>query len=206
MTERETENGGGLSNEADVTGWLTLTDYTTAGTAVRARYDEQIQQHGRITNMKRTMLHDPSTFDVYMEWYTLYDEVVGIVGERAANLFCYAISQGDGCLICSLFFAKILRDSGDDPAKPHLSDTEQLLMDFGQAIAVDPHNIDENFYEQLRKRFDDRELVTLIGFAGQMYATNLFNTVARVPLDQMLQPYLTYAPQGRDASCKTEQE
>lgn len=79
-------------------------------------------------------------------------------------------------------------------------------MDFGQAIASDPHHIDKGLYTRLHERFDERELVALIGFAGQMYATNLFNTVARVPLDQVLQPYLTYAPQDWGDSHKMEQE
>lgn len=180
--------------------YIPMTEYDASPDEVRRRFDEQVEAHGRITNMKKTMLQDPLTFDVYMEWYPLYDEVIAIVGERAASLFSYAISQGDKCLICSLFFAKILRDSGDDPADPHLSDVEKMLMEFGQAIACDPHHIAPELYAAMRKRFSNRELVTLIGFAGQMYATNLFNTVAKVPLDDVLAPYLEYAPRAEDGS------
>ena len=69
-----------------------------------------------------------------MEWYTLYDQLVPVIGDRAISLFSHAISEGNECLICSIFFRKILIDSGDDPDNPHLSDTEKLLVDFGGAI------------------------------------------------------------------------
>ena len=48
---------------------IPMTDYETASEAVRHEYDDQIQKHGRITNMKRTLLHDVPAFKTYMELY-----------------------------------------------------------------------------------------------------------------------------------------
>ena len=169
--------------------YIPMTDYETADEAVRAEYDDQISKHGRITNMKRTLLQSVPAFKAYMEWYTLYDLLAPVVGDRALSLFSYAISNGNHCLICSTFFRKILIDSGDDPDAPTLSDTEKLLMDFGADICKDPHNIPEEIYSALREKFNDEQLVNLIAFAGLMYATNLFNTVADVPLDEVLYKY-----------------
>ena len=59
-------------------------------------------------------------------------------------------------------------------------------MDFGAAICQDPHNIPGEIYKGLELRFTERQLVQLIAFAGIMYATNLFNTVAKVDLDEVL--------------------
>ncbi len=169
--------------------YIPMTDYDTADEAVRKEYDDQIQKHGRITNMKRTLLHNVPAFKAYMEWYTLKDLIVPFIGERALSLFSYAISMGNHCLICSTFFRKILIDSGDDPDNPSLSEDEKLLMDFGQAICTEEHNIPEELYDALKTRYSDEQLVLLISFAGIMYATNLFNTVAKVPLDEVLYQY-----------------
>jgi alkylhydroperoxidase family enzyme len=38
-------------------------------------------------------------------------------------------------------------------------------------------------------KFTEEQIVLLIAFAGIMYATNLFNTIAKVPLDEVLYPY-----------------
>ena len=169
--------------------YLPMTDYGSADEAVRREYDDQIQKHGRITNMKRTLLRSVPAFKAYMEWYTLKDLIVPFTGERALSLFSYAISAGNHCLICSTFFRKILIDSGDNPDNPSLSEEEKLLMDFGQAICVDPHNIPDELCDALKSRYNDEQLVLLIAFAGIMAATNLFNTVAKVPLDEALYAY-----------------
>lgn len=166
-----------------------MTEYEKASEEVRREYEDQIKKHGRITNMKRTLLNDPPSFKAYMEWYTLKDRLVPIIGERAVSLFSYAISNGNNCMICSLFFRKILVDSGEDPDNPTLSAEEKLLMELGRRIAVDPHNIDENIYEELSERYTDQERTLIIAFAGIMYATNLFNTVAKVELDEVLYAY-----------------
>ena len=169
---------------------IPMTDYETASAEVKAEYDDQIQKHGRITNMKRTLLHDVQSFKTYMDWYTLYDELKPTFGDRALTIFSHAISTGNDCLICGTFFRKILIDAGEDPADLTLNETEQLLFDFGRQITKNPHTIDEGIYDKLRAQYTDRQLVQLIAFAGIMVATNLFNTVAKVPLDDVLYSYL----------------
>jgi alkylhydroperoxidase family enzyme len=169
--------------------YIPMTEYDTADSAVRAAYDSQIARHGRITNMKRTLLHHPPAFDAYMEWYTLKDAMVPFLGERAVAVFSHAISSENECLICGTFFRKILIDAGEDPDALALSDEEQLLVDFGQAIVARPHDIPEGIYAKLRDNYSDQQLVLLIAFAGLMVATNLFNTVAKVELDEVLYEY-----------------
>jgi alkylhydroperoxidase family enzyme len=170
--------------------FLPVTDYQSAGEEARREYDREIARHGRITNMKRTLLHSPPCFRAYMEWYTLADLLVPLIGERGLSLFSHAISAENDCLICSTFFRKILVDSGDDPYNPSLSALERFLVEFGRAISRNPHKIPEELYGELRERFSTEGIVLLIAFAGMMSATNLFNTVAKVPLDEALYGYV----------------
>jgi alkylhydroperoxidase family enzyme len=170
--------------------FLPLTEYEQADQNVRREYEDQTAKHGGITNMKRTLLHNVSAFHAYMEWYTLRDLIVPFIGERALSLFAYAISTANDCLICSTFFRKILIDSGDDPDHPVLSDTEKFLMDLGHAMSRDPRNIPPALYDKLKELFSTEEVVLLIAFAGIMSATNFFNTVAKVPLDDILYKFV----------------
>lgn len=169
--------------------FLPFTEYETATPTVRKEYDDQITRNGQITNMKRTLLHNVPAFQAYMSWYTLRDLIVPFIGERAVSLFSYAISSANDCLVCSTFFRKILIDSGANPDNPELSEAEELLMEFGHAISREPHNISEDIYLKLQKRYDTEQIVLLISFAGIMAATNLFNTVAQIPLDEILYKY-----------------
>jgi alkylhydroperoxidase family enzyme len=165
-----------------------------ADAAQRTRFEDQIAAHGRITNMKRTLLHSPKAFDVYMEWYSLAALLEEFIGQRAVSLYSYAISAGNRCLVCSTFFRKILIDSGDDPDAPQLNEEESLLMDLGFSISEDPHHIDPAVYEALKQRYSEEQIVALFSFAGIMAATNLFNTVAQVPLDEVLYQYRRTRP------------
>ena len=38
-------------------------------------WDEQVERHGRMTNMKRTLAHSPEALKALMEWYPLRDKV-----------------------------------------------------------------------------------------------------------------------------------
>lgn len=158
--------------------------------AAIAAADRQVATHGgRITNMKRTLLGHVPSFDAYMEWYTLKDELVPYIGERAVSLFSYAISDATDCLICSVFFRRILIESGDDPDNPQVTEAEQLLLEWGRMIAKDPTNIPDDFRARLEEAFSPKLRVILVAFAGLMVATNVFNSVARVPLDEVLYEY-----------------
>ena len=170
--------------------FLPITTYETLGPEAKAASDRQVELHGgRITNMKATLLSHVPSFTAYMQWYTLRDELVPFIGERAVSLFSYAISDENDCLVCSVFFRRILIDNGEDPDDPQVTDAEQLLIDWGRLIASSPGAIPREFYARLESTFNPQLRVLLLAFAGQMVATNLFNTVGRVPLDEILYEY-----------------
>ena len=164
-------------------------DYETAPAEARTAYEEHEKHHGRMTNMKRTLLHSLPSFHALMEWYTLRDDVRPFLGDRGATIFSHAISAETDCLICSTFFRRILIDAGEDPEELALNDREQLLVDFGRQLAKDPKGVDDALYASLTKQFSAAELVALTAFGSIMLATNIFNDALRVDLDGYLEPY-----------------
>ena len=144
----------------------------------------------RITNMKATLSHSPLAFAVYMQWYPLYHAVSRIVGERSAYLFAHAVSEAADCPVCTMFFRKIIIEHGERPEDLYLTDDEQHLLNFGAAIARSRGDVSDALFALIRQRFNDSEVVMLVAFAGQMIATNLFNNVLEVTVDEYLAPYL----------------
>ena len=168
---------------------LSQVDYDGGAEAVRREFDDQVMKHGRITNMKRTLLHSVPAFKAYMEWYTLAAEIETFVGKRGVYVFSFAISTQNDCLICSTFFRKILNDGGEDPGHLALSGREQLLVDYGKQLASAPGSIPQDIYDRLKEAFNEKEILLLTAFAGLMIATNLINTALKVDLDDYLQGY-----------------
>jgi alkylhydroperoxidase family enzyme len=161
-------------------------NYDTAPPEAQRAHDEHLARHGRVTNMKRTLLQSVPAFQAYMEWYTLAAEIERFLGRRGVYIFSWAISSENECLICTMFFRKLLKDAGDNPDQLTLNEREQLLVDFGRAIATDPHAIADEIYARLKGMFTDAEILQLTAFAGLMIATNLINTVLKVDLDDYL--------------------
>lgn len=163
--------------------------YEDASPEQRHEFDDQIQKYGRITNMKKTLLHSVPSFKALMEWYPLQKEVSKVIGERATNFYCYAISTKNDCLICSMFFKKILDDLEIDFENFDFTEQEQELIDFGRALVSNPETIPASLFEKLQARYNEEEIVLLTSFGAMMIATNLINTTLKVELDAVLTPY-----------------
>lgn len=164
-------------------------EYSNASNLAKEQFDDQIKKHGRITNMKKTLLHSLPAFHALMEWYPLRDAVQEFIGNNGVNYFCHAISSQNNCLVCSTFFRKILTDEGENPDNPVLSEKEQILVDFGQRCVTDGFKIDDSLFLKLGKFFNEEQIILLTSFAGLMIATNLINNALQVDLDEYLESY-----------------
>lgn len=160
----------------------------------RAAHDAGVQRFGRMTNMKRTLLHSLPAYHALMEWYTLRDVVVPFLGERLTNLFSHAISAETDCLICSTYFRRILIEAGEDVESLSLDDREQAVVEFGRCLASPFARVPDALYQRVASFFDDEQMVALTSFGAMMVATNVLNNALDIPLDDYLQPYRAQPP------------
>lgn len=168
---------------------IPMVEYDKLSAEAKAEYTNQIKKHGKITNMKKTLLNDVLSFKVLMEWYPLRDKAAEFLGDFGVNVFCHAISSHNNCLICSTFFRKLLKDEGKNPDKLMLDDRLQTLVDYGRACVNQPTIIPDVLFDKMKKHFSDKEIVILTAFAGMMIATNLINNALEVELDDYLTSY-----------------
>jgi alkylhydroperoxidase family enzyme len=179
---------------------IPLVDHATTTPDVRAAYDDVVRQHGRITNMKRTLLHSQPAFRALMEWYSLRDAVQPFLGERLTTLFAHAISSENDCLICSTFFRRILIDSGEDPDRFALDEREQAVVEFGRQIAKPLSRVPDEVFARLAASFSHEQIVALTAFGALMVASNVFNSALDIELDEYLEPYQKSAAAAVDGA------
>lgn len=153
----------------------------------RKAYDE-LNAAGKITNMKLYMLQEIGTYRAFMGWYDSWASVEKVLGLKDATILAHAVSTTNGCLLCSLFFISDLKGLGLDPNSFELDEKEELLVALGQQIVKDPTAVPDELFEGLRRFFTDREIIVIVGFAIQMQATNNFNSVLKVEVDERLLP------------------
>ena len=155
--------------------------------AEKERYDE-LAGRNAVTNMKKGLLNDAATYDAYMAWYTSWKRLVEVIGEKDAILYAHKISTTNSCQLCSLFFISDVKGLGLDPSNLVYDEKETLLAKLAESIVKDPTSVSDELFENLRKFFNDQELVVIVGFAGQMIATNNFNSVFKIDVDKRLLP------------------
>jgi hypothetical protein len=163
-------------------------DYDTASDEIRATHDAEVKVRGRMTNMKRTLLHSPAAHRIYAEWFTLRAELAGI-SDRPIWIFSHAISKACRSKIAITFFRRALINNGFNPDALVLSEEEALLDAFGKAIVADSNAIPAEIWAQLKQRYDAKTLVDLVAFAGIMLATAVFNNVVEVDFDPELKAF-----------------
>ena len=158
--------------------------------AIQAAFEKHITDYqARITNMKATLGHSLLAFEVYMQWYPLYEQVKQLLGERLAYLYAHAISSGSNCPLCTTFFRRIIIEHGEDPDKLSITPEEQQVLNLGSEMARNQGQIPDTIYEQVAPRYTEQEMVILLAFAGQMIATNVFSNAIQTEIDPYLIPY-----------------
>ena len=153
-----------------------------ASPKVRAAIDAHLSEGYRLTNEKLTLLHNVTAFNALeAQSYALDREFQRLVGKRAADFFEYAISLENECLVCSRYFVKLLRQNGiEDYEHFTFTDEEQLLIDYGRAMARDPKHIPDALFDQLLSTFSEETIVVATAMGVFMIANNAFNDALQV--------------------------
>jgi hypothetical protein len=138
---------------------------------------------GPLSNLDRTLLASAPAFAAYSSWFSLRDELIPFLGERAVNLFCFAISDGYPAPYPTTFFRRELELNGDDPLDPQVTEAERLLIDWGRALGVGAASVPGGLAEQLEQTFQPKLRLLLTAFAGLMVAVCLLTVVGDIPSD-----------------------
>jgi alkylhydroperoxidase family enzyme len=168
---------------------LSPIDYATALDDIRSEHDRELKLRGRMTNMKRILLHSPAAHRIYAEWFTLRDLLKPTLDDRAIWLFSKAIAETMRAEIPVTFFRRALIESGLDPEAIEPTAHEALLISFGNAVAADANAVPDETWATLKARYDETQLVNLTAFAGIMVATCVFTNAVKVDLDPDLEMY-----------------
>ncbi|MEP6842374.1 MAG: hypothetical protein ABJA11_02560 [Pseudolysinimonas sp.] len=138
---------------------------------------------GPLSNLDRTLLGSAPVFTSYTAWFTLRDELIPFLGERAVNLFCFAISDGYPAPYPTTFFRRELELNGDDPLDPHVTEAERLLIDWGRALGAGAASVAPELADRVEQTFQQKLRLLLTAFAGLMVAVCVVTVAGGVPSD-----------------------
>lgn len=146
--------------------------------AVAAKNRFQDERPGPLGALERALLTNVTVFEAYTRWFEVKDELEALVGERAVTLFSLALSRGAGAPYPTAFFEGELREGGDDPENPQVTEAEGLLLEWGRAVGADPGRVADNLIARVEATFKPSTRAVLAGYAGMMSAVCVFSLLA----------------------------
>lgn len=160
---------------------ISLISYDQADKEVQQVMDEHVAKGYRITNMKKTLLHSITSFQSLEDgFYNLQERLETFLDGQTIMFFAYAISTQDDCIVCSLYFKKLLDDAGLDINTFAFTDEQNLLIQLGREIVNNKGHVSDELLDQLVERYTEQQVVEIVSFATLMIANNLFNNVLQV--------------------------
>lgn len=171
---------------------ISLVTREDATPEARASLDQHLAGGFKLTNMKQTLLHSAVAFDGMINASEKIQRELlkhGIT-ERMILFFNYVVSTGNKCLICGTLFTMVMKQVGiEDFSKLNLTEQEQELIDFADALVKDANHVPDEIYDKLRERYDEETLVLLVVHGVHMLSDNYFNNIVGVELDDYLLDY-----------------
>jgi hypothetical protein len=146
--------------------------------AVEAAQRMLASHPGMLSNLDRTLLGSVPVFEAYTSWFDLRDELFPFIGERAVNLFCFAISDACAAPYPREFFRRELERNGDNPLDPQVTEAERLLIDWGRELGADVASVAPELTARLSETFQPTLRLLLSAFAGLMVAVCVFTVIA----------------------------
>ncbi|MBE5830051.1 MAG: hypothetical protein E7305_11435 [Butyrivibrio sp.] len=160
---------------------VSLIDIDNASQEVKDAINKHVAEGHSITNEKRTLLHNiPSFWALEGKSYELSAELKKFISPRAANLFEYAISVENDCLVCTTYYKKYMESIGVDINNVDYTEEEELVIEYAQAIVRDRKNIPLNLFDRIKARIGEEGLVVLTTMGMFMIANNYFNDILHV--------------------------
>jgi len=155
-------------------------DAELSSDAIVARNRFQDAYPGRLSQLDRALLSNVRVFAAYAQWREVKDELEALVGERAVMLLSLAIARAVPAPYCTAEFERELRDGGDDPENPQVTEAEALLLDWGRAVGAAPGAVPADLLARVEETFKPGTRAVLAGFAGLTFAMCVFSLVAEL--------------------------
>ncbi len=161
---------------------ITPVDPANVPEDVRKAAEAHLAKGYRMTNEKRTLLHNAVAFEALEGMsYAVSAEMKKFTGHRAANLFQYAISLENDCLVCTTYYRRAMADLGlDSLDERRFTPDEALLVEYARAIVRNHKFIPDDLLRRLLDRFGEEGVVVITTMAMFMIGNNYFNVILRV--------------------------
>lgn len=147
-----------------------------------AFYEETL---GFCPNSVKTMHHRPRIAYAFIEMNKAVMENKGRVTSALKRMIAYISSNAAGCRYCQAHAIRAAERYGAEQEKleniwdykthPAFSEAERAALDFAFAASIIPNSVDDQIAENLRRHWDEGEIVEITGVVALFGYLNRWN-------------------------------
>jgi|SRR5664279_4935419 len=147
-------------------------------------YETYLQERGNVPNMFRTVAHRPEIFRTMIAHFRAVMNT-GTVPAKLKELVIVRTSQLNDCDYCLASHTVLARRLGwsteqvDDLAnfrtRIDFTDAEKAALELAERATLDSNSVDDVFWNELRKFYDEGEIIELLAAIGLFNYFNRFN-------------------------------
>ncbi len=159
----------------------------TAPASIQKIIADHLAEGHALTAEKRTLLHNAAAFNaVEAGSYALDDELQRPIGKRAADFLNMPSPRRTAALCAASISATCSRKTASTFDTFEFTEKEQILIDYGQAIAENPKHVPQELFDKLKANFTEEEIVVITAMGVMMIANNYFNDILGVTPDKLV--------------------
>lgn len=156
---------------------------------VAAIYDRYMRTRGNVPNMFRTVAHRPEIFETMIAHFEAVLNT-GTVPLRLKELAIVRTSQVNGCAYCLGSHTRIALRLGwteeqiaglpDYARRTDFTEAEKAALRLAEQMTLDANHIPDEDFAELRRHFDEGEIVELMAAIGLFNYFNRFNNALQM--------------------------
>jgi len=148
---------------------------------------------GFVPNSMLIMARDPELLTAFAELSAIIVVRPGRLNPGLKALIMYMVSRSAGCQYCAAHTANLaaLREVptrkiealGEFEQSPEFSEAERAALRFAQAVGQVPNTVGDAEFAELRRHFDDDQILEMVAALALMGFLNRWNDTLATPLE-----------------------
>ena len=160
---------------------------------LKPHFDFFLTTLGFAPNSVLTMQRRPELVQAFAQLNAAVVDPAGTVDLGFRRLIGNLASKAAGCLYCQAHTALGAKNFGVDDARlaalwdfrtsPLFSDKERVALEFALAAAAQPNAVTDELFADLRRHWDDGEVVEILGVVAMFGFLNRWNDTMATPIE-----------------------
>jgi uncharacterized peroxidase-related enzyme len=165
-----------------------IEEETTDNPVIKSAFERMREKRGKVTNIYKALAHKPNilqTIGPFVASVQQPDEIDAKLKEKiiliVSNINCSAYcTHAHNQISTKMGFTPEEIEEVNNPLTANISDAEKAALRYAEALTVNPGNIPDEVFEDLRNYYSESQIVEITAIAALYNMINRFNEALKL--------------------------